>query len=632
MDVEVMVVVSLLIGSAVGMAVVVALLPPGRIQAMAVRLGAAGLALGAVLLALGSPVATARTLGVPGHAAALAAFGLDVLLSVLVAWFALRARRLLPLALAGVQLALLAFVEFGGAHAAAAPHVVLLDGLSSIMVLIIGVIGGLINIHAVGYMRDYHAHHSEVKDRRGLFFGLFFLFEAAMVGVVCVDYLPWLFVCWEVTTLCSFLLIGYDGSAQARENAFRALNLNLLGGIGFAGALAAQSHSGAAPLLSVLGAAAPAAAVLPAALIAFAGLTKSAQMPFSSWLLGAMVAPSPVSALLHSSTMVKAGVFVIIRLSPALQGTAAGAVLALIGAVTFALASLIAVSQNNAKRVLAYSTIANLGLIVACAGAGGAQALWAAVLLLVFHAVSKALLFLAVGTVEHRIESRDIEDMGGLIARCRPEALAILIGMAGMFLAPFGMLISKWAAMEALIRVSPLLPILVAFGSAATLFFWTKWMGKLLMAVAEPEPIHGRTGADERLVLAALALLTIALCAGFPLLSSSVINPWLAGLFQGATAELGLRMLAVMAVMLVIVLLLPLTLLTSRAPHRRVVPPHYGGANVPAAGRFTAAIGEPRPVAFRNYYLATYFSEQRLGRPALWIGVVLVLVMIGSAW
>jgi ech hydrogenase subunit A len=130
--------------------------------------------------------------------------------------------------------------------------------------------------------------------------------------------------------------------------------------------------------------------LIPVVLICIAGLAKSAQMPFSSWLLGAMVAPTPVSALLHSSTMVKAGVFILIKFAPVLTGTAAGYFIALLGGVTFLTTSLVAVTQSNAKRVLAYSTIANLGLIVMCAAIGTKETVWAAILLTIFHAVAKA--------------------------------------------------------------------------------------------------------------------------------------------------------------------------------------------------------------------------------------------------
>ena len=157
--------------------------------------------------------------------------------------------------------------------------------------------------------------------------------------------------------------------------------------------------------------------LIPAVCIVFAGLEKSAQFPFSSWLTGAMVAPTPVSALLHSSTMVKAGVYAILRMSPMMKDTAAANMLMYMGGMTFLVTALIAISQSNGKKVLAYSTIGNLGLIVACAGVSSPAALWSALLLIIFHAVSKPLLFLCVGVCEYKLNSRDIEDMDYLIMR-----------------------------------------------------------------------------------------------------------------------------------------------------------------------------------------------------------------------
>ena len=258
--------------------------------------------------------------------------------------------------------------------------------------------------------------------------------------------------------------------------------LNLLGGIGFALALLWLGMTGGSLELDKLIAGGAAIALVPATLIGFAGLTKAAQLPFSSWLLGAMVAPTPVSALLHSSTMVKAGVYAIVRFAPVFANTLPGLCLGLVGGVTFLAASAMAVTQSNAKRVLAYSTVANLGLVVACGGIGTYEAVWAAILLIIFHAVAKSLLFLGVGTVEHQVHSRDIEDMAGLMTNLPRVGLMMLIGMAGMYLAPLGMLISKWATLRAFIDApgGVIFLILVAFGSAVTVFFWAKWMGLLI--------------------------------------------------------------------------------------------------------------------------------------------------------
>ena len=271
----------------------------------------------------------------------------------------------------------------------------------------------------------------------------------------------WLFTGWEVTTVCSFLLIAYTRTEEAIKNAFRQIIMNLAGGIAFLVALYVMAiQFGTLSFLDflVIGIQNPALVALPVCALAFAGLTKAAQMPFHTWLLGAMVAPTPTSALLHSSTMVKAGVFLLVKLAPVMyagtmsaQGgflaAAPGLMVILVGGLTFALCSFMAVSQTNAKRVLAYSTIANLGLITACAGVGTPEAVWAALFLILFHAIAKSLLFLCVGTAEHHIGSRDIEDMDLLFERMPRLARFMMLGIMCMFIAPFGMLVAKWATL-----------------------------------------------------------------------------------------------------------------------------------------------------------------------------------------
>lgn len=170
-----------------------------------------------------------------------------------------------------------------------------------------------------------------------------------------------------------------------------------------------------------------------------------------------MVAPTPTSALLHSATMVKAGVYLLIRLAPAMYGTWAGMLTTTIGGFTFFITSMLAISQSDGKKVLAYSTVSNLGLITACAGVGRYEAVWAGILLMMFHAVSKSLMFLTVGAVENSLGSRNIEDMHGLIVKLPSLTAILVIGIAGMFLAPFGMLISKWAALKAYVDTQSIL-------------------------------------------------------------------------------------------------------------------------------------------------------------------------------
>jgi len=512
-----------------------------------------------------------------------------------------------------IQAALVAYTEFGIGPSPVV-NTLYVDNFSIIMGLIIGVIGGLICVYAISYMKDHHHHHPELKDNRRGFFFLLFLFLSAMFGVVFANHLGWLFFFWEVTTLCSFLMIGYNKDEVSIRNAYWALGMNLIGGLGFALALflLAQQHmTPALDSLVALGKTGLLAAVLPATLICFAGLTKSAQLPFSSWLLGAMVAPTPVSALLHSSTMVKAGVFIIVKFAPVMEkNPAVGFFLGLVGGVTFLAASLAAVTQSNAKRVLAYSTIANLGLVVACAGVGTPQAIWAAILLIIFHAIAKGLLFQAVGTVEHKIGSRDIEDMDGLIVTRPDLAFVLLIGILGMFLAPFGMLISKWACLQAFIQTNPLLAILLAFGSAPTLFFWAKWMGKLI-SMPTLDRAKDKASADEWTSLGIMSVLTIAACALFPLVSSSMILPYLQS--AGVSLDpLGRGNMAIMTVMLGAFLVLPPAFLF-RPKKDQVVASYLAGANMNNGNsQFKGAIGRTMGVEMRNYYLTSVFSEKMI--------------------
>ena len=276
--------------------------------------------------------------------------------------------------LAVVQLVGSLVFDFTLAHTASVEQGLYFDSLSLIMAFIIGIIGTGICVYAIGYMEDFQKEHEGEKDRRPTLFAIMFLFLSAMYVIVFSNNMVWAFTGWEVTTLCSFLLIGYTKTDEAIRNAFRQIIMNIAGGLGFLAAL--YYSAGVMGTLDFsqflqMGMIAPALVVLPVTCLTFAGLTKAAQMPFHTWLLGAMVAPTPTSALLHSSTMVKAGVFLLIKLAPLYALSVIPSMLAiLVGGITFCLASFMAISQSNAKHVLAYSTIANLGLIVACAGVG----------------------------------------------------------------------------------------------------------------------------------------------------------------------------------------------------------------------------------------------------------------------
>ncbi len=555
-------------------------------------------------------------------------FYVEMIIAVFILYLGIKYKNYLTVGLILLQSALIIYFEMFYAHLIDVKYTLFIDQFSIIMALIIGIIGSLICVYSLGYMKDFHQHHKELPDKRNIFFFIIFVFISAMFGLVFSNNLLWVYFFWEITTLCSFLLIGYTKTEEATSNAFLALWMNLLGGVAFVIALLylatqAQGIMGLDELL----ASGKALVLIPVVLIGFAGLTKAAQLPFSSWLVGAMVAPTPVSALLHSSTMVKAGVYILVRLAPIFQATFSGYALALIGALTFLIASGIAISQSNAKQVLAYSTIANLGLIVACAGIGTYEAVWAAILLIIFHAISKSLLFLAVGTVEHQIESRDIEDMNGLIVRMPKIAAMMVIGIAGMFLAPFGMLISKWAAIQAFIDAPYgfIFVIILAFGSALTVFFWAKWMGKLIVILPNQKNLEKKIDSNIWVALVTLAGLTTVTCFIFPVISSTLIEPFLLQNY-GNTARLSQDNIVIMIMMLFLILLLPLSILLPRRQHRQLKP-YMGGMTTQEDMSYIGAAGLKREMALSNYYMTSWFGERRLRILGIYLCTGLIAVM-----
>lgn len=551
-------------------------------------------------------------------------------LALFIIYMGVKFKNYLAIALAAVQAALVVYLETTYSGSLHVVNNLFVDQFSIIMALIIGIIGSLIAVYSVRYMETYHNHHPEVRDRQRTFFFVIFIFLAAMFGLVFSNNLMWVFFFWEITTITSFLLIGYAETEEATKNAFLALVMNLLGGIAFVAALiilaATEPLSGGIDLAGVLSSGDAAVILLPAALIGFAGITKAALMPFSSWLLGAMVAPTPVSALLHSSTMVKAGVYILVRFAPVFAGTLTGFSIGLVGGLTFVLASAIAISQSNAKRVLAYSTIANLGLIAACAGVGTYMLVWAAILLIIFHAIAKALLFLGTGMIEHRIGSRDIEDMEGLIVRMPRMAVMMFIGMAGMFLAPFGMLISKWAAIEAFVQApfGLIFIAILAYGSAVTVFFWAKWMGKLVAVTREQERVEKGILEEPWAPLYILTGLVVAATLLFPLISSVLIEPYVLAIY-GATARMAQANVAIMLLMMALLLLLPISFLLFKRSAKHL-PAYMGGRPATEDRRFAGSLGLTREAQTRNYYLNDYFGEAKLFRPGLAVCTALIII------
>ncbi|NPV02032.1 MAG: NADH-quinone oxidoreductase subunit L [Brevinematales bacterium] len=564
-------------------------------------------------------------------------FGIEMAISLLVVVLSIRHKKFIALILALMQAGLIVYFELTSAPAAHVSVNLYIDPLSIIMMLIVGIVGSMINIYALSYMKEYHAHHKEYADRGRFFFFLIFIFMSAMYGIIFSNNLMWLFFSWEVTTLCSFLLIGYTRTQEAADNSFRALIMNLLGGVAFIGAIIYLNNTLGILELDKLVASKESVVLLPAAMLCFAGITKSAQLPFSSWLLGAMVAPTPSSALLHSSTMVKAGVFIIIKLSPLIMGTITGNMVALVGGLTFLFGSFIAISQRNAKKVLAYSTIANLGLIVACAGLGTYETVWAAVFLIIFHAVAKSLLFLMVGTVEMKLHTKDIEHMSSLIVKMPRVAIMMVVGICGMFVAPFGMLISKWAALRAFIDLNnymaPIMILFISFGGAATIFFWSKWMGTLLSinnAQMHEKLKETKIAWPEWVAGGALAVFNGLVCAVYPLISNYIVEPYVQNIY-GKTFSMELNNIIIMMVMIGMIIILPVMLLLMQGNKRyRYRDIYMSGRNVTINQRFDGSIGTKKELKLNNYYMEKYFGENTLLKTGVALALAANIVMIAG--
>jgi len=524
-----------------------------------------------------------------------------------------------------------------------------IDHLSIIMCLTISIIGSLICVYAIRYMRDHEEHRmhlgelKETTQPRFFFFMLMFL--GAMNGLVFANNLLWLGFFWEMTTLACWGLISHDRTPIAITNAFRALWMCLIGSVGFSLAIMFlwNSSLNTISLMEVIskGTSAGPLFLLPFALLCLAGFTKAAQLPFQSWLLGAMVAPTPVSALLHSSTMVKAGVYLVLRIAPGFQGTHLSTLIAIYGGAVFLATAILAISQSEAKKVLAYSTIGNLGLIILCAGINTPLAIAVGIMLLIFHAISKGLLFLCAGAIEHHIWSRNIEDMEG-IARNLPLLTGITIaGMLSMLVAPFGVLITKWGVMEAASGIgvwSTLVLVLLMLGSGATTVFWAKWIGRFLCH----SPVPGSSKMEPFIPLYhGILLMLITFAVVFSILIApvykSVVAPALAE--AGYNAALAfttgawflkspMGIFAAWPIFIIITLALLIPALATRAKPEAIRSSYMCGENVEiGVDEFVAVADERTGLKTGGFYIENILGEGNLNRFVVPVGIVLLVIL-----
>jgi multicomponent Na+:H+ antiporter subunit A len=385
------------------------------------------------------------------------------------------------------------------------------DGFGLLMLLVISGIGVAIMAYAASYFSP--------SARAARIGGLLVLFSGSMVGLVLSDSLLALFLFWELTSITSWLLIGTDDTdPRARAGALHALMVTGAGGLAMLAGLVVLGQAAGTYSLGEIVADPPTGGSVGVGLgLVLVGIvTKSAQFPTHAWLPGAMVAPTPVSAYLHSATMVKAGIYLAARLAPAFAPVGAWrpAVIT-IGLVTMLVGGLRALRQHDLKLLVAMGTISQLGFLLVLLGAGEPEATAAGCLLLLSHALFKAALFLVVGIVDHEVGTRDRRELAGFGAGWGPVKAITLISAASMAgLPPLVGFVAKESAYEAFVHEGAWGAVVLAglvAGSALTIAYSVRFATTVL---ARPAEGAAEVPPPARWFVAPAAVLTVLTVAG----------------------------------------------------------------------------------------------------------------------
>ena len=461
-----------------------------------------------------------------------------------------------------------------------------LDQFALLMLVIIGVVGLCVFTYAASYFHD----GPEVARTAAVLLA----FAGAMVGLVLSDNVLLLFLFWELTTVTSFLLIGTnDEQGSARSAALHALLVTGGGGLTMLGGLVLVAQQAGTWSLSAWVSAPPSGTVVTVGvgLILVGALTKSAQVPFHSWLAGAMAAPTPISAFLHSATMVKAGVFLVARLAPAFSTLGVWRWMVLgAGAASLLLGGYRALRQHDLKLVLAYGTISQLGLLMILFGAGTTEMATAGCALLLAHAAFKAALFLTVGVVDHQTHTRDLRQLTGLGRRWPVVTAAAALAAASMAGLPplIGFIAKEFAlkgALEEGVPAGRLLLVAIVVGSMFTVAYSARFVWG---AFGSPDPHHGsgfeHVGADaphpsKVFASAPVALGIVGLVFGLaPMLIDGLVGNAVAALgyagtapalqlWSGFNAALGLSAVVIAGGVVLFLLRGPVERFQERMPH-----------------------------------------------------------------
>ncbi|UYQ60582.1 Na+/H+ antiporter subunit A [Streptomyces peucetius] len=508
-----------------------------------------------------------------------------------------------------------------------------LDGLSMLMLWVVGGVGAAVLL----YSRHYTQHDPGRES------ALLLAFAGVMTGLVLADNLFVLYVFWELTTVVSFLLIAGRGNrAERRRAAVQALLVTAGGGLAMLFGFVLLGEAAGTYRVSAIVADPPRGGAVTAAvvLVLIGAFAKSAQMPLHSWLPAAMVAPTPVSAYLHAATMVKAGVYLVARLAPGLAPAGPWRPMVFtVGLASLVLGAWCALRETDLKKLLAYGTISELGMLIALLGAGTRTAALAGAVLLLAHAAFKAALFLVTGIIDHRIGTRDIRELSG-VGRRLPVLFAVAVlataSMAG--LPPLIGFLGKEAAFEAFLHAPGfaahgwLLAALV-LGSALTVTYAVRFLAGAFGGASRPgdkEPRPPAAGfVAPAAVLAAAGLVGGLWASG----TDRAVRPYADGypagpdapyepaLWHGLTPVLGLSALAVLAG--VLLHLVGQAGMSAVSGPSRAAPPQLPGEQ-PGYRRTLAALDEAA---------ARLTRRTQVGSLPVYLAVILTTVVLlpGSA-
>jgi ech hydrogenase subunit A len=376
---------------------------------------------------------------------------------------------------------LLLFVIFLQFSTGSLSNDIIVDKVSLVMLLVVNIVGGIIILYSLQYIQS-----EDFKDcKKNLFISILFFFLGVMNLVVTTNNIEIFFLGFELTTLCSYILIRYRQDPIAIENAKRALWMNQIGGVAILLTLISGVYYYDAIYFDKLLAVVDDNFLVPISLLIIAAFVKGASIPFDKWLLGAMVAPTPVSAILHSATMVKIAPYLILKIAPSFSPLLA-IIVVLFGSFIFLSGSLLALGKDYFKEILGYSTIALLGFMMAMAAINTPTSINIALIVIVFHAISKALLFLQAGILEKIYHLKYLQDINYLASQSPFVVACILIGFASLTLPPFGVFIGKFASIELLTNLIDtniiylLSLIFILLGSVVLTLLYFKVVTKLI--------------------------------------------------------------------------------------------------------------------------------------------------------